>query len=369
MCCAVCCCAQTASVQQDIFQTRNVDGFVIEEKKNESNGDVVTIHYSYPKDILSGISCTPVSDGLAVSNLVNRNILGVPIEVYKTVTKPSGVISVVSGDILIFHTSNPYPKAKYSLESEIPLLPAMSYPFSPYHVVGCDLVKDFRYVLQERYNLYDDFGNLLEKQIKDKKKISYVYGYNGSYQTCVAKNAGHNQIAYSSFETNEKGNWTYADVGVVTTSTPIAGDKTYNLAGNPISRNVPIGGYTVSLWQFGTAASGVTVTGGASSTSSMVNNYPVTISGYQWTYKEWKVSNTNVVTVSGTSEIDELRLHPLNAQMETSGYIPLVGVSYSCDVAGRFNYFTYDDLGRLLVVKDLNGKIVKQMEYGIKKPE
>jgi len=72
-------CAQTSSVQEDVYQTRNAEGFVIEEKKTQSNGDVIATKYQYPKDVMAPMapSCmTSLSaEAAAVKNLIDKNIL------------------------------------------------------------------------------------------------------------------------------------------------------------------------------------------------------------------------------------------------------------------------------------------------------
>jgi YD repeat-containing protein len=64
--------------------------------------------------------------------------------------------------------------------------------------------------------------------------------------------------------------------------------------------------------------------------------------------------------------VDELRLYPQNAQMTTYTYNSLVGMSSQCDIDNRVTYYYYDSLGRLKVVKDQDGNIVKTYQYHYK---
>jgi len=285
--------------------------------------------------------------------------------VYTTVTKTGGATTVTSGQLTTYITGKPYPKELYTLEISVPLAGFASYHPAP----PCTFMKSSYYVLQEKYNLYDDYGNLLEKQIKNNRKTAFIYGYHGQYQTALVENAGYDQVAYTSFESENKGNWTYSDAAVTPSGTPaFAGNKIYAVsATNQMYRAVPYGTYIVSMWVQG--GSGPSIWGSPGSIVSPTVSYMVS----SWGYREWTVKNTTEVNIAASgvpyANIDEVRLYPANAQMATTAYIPLVGPLYTCDVSSHFNFYSYDDLGRLLLVKDNNGNIIKKMEYGIQKPE
>jgi hypothetical protein len=102
-----------------------------------------------------------------------------------------------------------------------------------------------------------------------------------------------------------------------------------------------------------------TVTG----STAVLQGKTITINGTQWTYFEHTVTGTTSVSVSGTEEIDELRLYPSTAQMTTYTYNLLEGISSECDVDNRVTYYFYDTLGRLKYLKDQDGNVVKTVEY------
>ena len=89
----------------------------------------------------------------------------------------------------------------------------------------------------------------------------------------------------------------------------------------------------------------------------------VTIKGDTWTYFEHVGSGITSATVTGSGNIDELRLYPATAQMTTYTYQPLVGMTTQCDVDNRVSYYYYDALGRLRYLKDQNGNIIKTYQY------
>lgn len=361
--------AQTSSITEKVNRTYNADNFVTQEKKDQSDGGYSAVNHQYAKDIMAGLPplsvCSPSGDAAGLQNLVNRNVIDKPVETYTTLISSSGVSVVTGAEITTYNAIPPYPKALYKIETEVPL-----GSFVPYYRVGCAVHMDSRYKLQEKYLLYDDYGNLLEKQIKTNKRISYMYNYKGQYLVATVDNASNAQIAYTSFETGTTGFWTYDNAGVNDMgSAGYAGRKAFLLApGRSLERtSLPNYKYVVSFWQKTAGATPVlSVTGSPGAYAYLFSSQAVPGG---WTYYEYRISATTSVKISGGDYIDEVRLHPIDAQMTTAAFIPLVGMQYTCDVSNHLSFYTYDDLGRLLFIKDLNGNIVKKMEYGVKQPE
>jgi hypothetical protein len=76
------------------------------------------------------------------------------------------------------------------------------------------------------------------------------------------------------------------------------------------------------------------------------------------------VTGTSSITISGTgSYIDEVRLYPETAQMTTFAYEPQIGLTAQCDANDRITYYQYDAAGRLILVKDDNGYVLKKICY------
>jgi len=57
-----------------------------------------------------------------------------------------------------------------------------------------------------------------------------------------------------------------------------------------------------------------------------------------------------------------------NAMVGTYTYSPLLGITSETDANGRTIYYEYDVFGRLKLVKDKDGKILKQYDYQFQKP-
>jgi len=58
--------------------------------------------------------------------------------------------------------------------------------------------------------------------------------------------------------------------------------------------------------------------------------------------------------------VDDLRLHPFDADMTSYTYEPLFGVSSVTDAKNNINYFEYDAMGRQTIVRDWEGNILSQ---------
>ncbi|NLR79972.1 RHS repeat protein [Chitinophaga eiseniae] len=65
-------------------------------------------------------------------------------------------------------------------------------------------------------------------------------------------------------------------------------------------------------------------------------------------------------------ELNKLRTALPAARISTYTYKVLVGVTSETDPSGKTNYYEYDSFGRLKVVKDNDGKILKQYDYKYK---
>lgn len=62
-------------------------------------------------------------------------------------------------------------------------------------------------------------------------------------------------------------------------------------------------------------------------------------------------------------ELNKLRTDLSKALVYTYSYLPFVGMTSETDPKGQVIYYVYDTYGRLILVKDQNGKILKQYKY------
>ncbi|MGD1842012.1 MAG: hypothetical protein ACFB0B_14120, partial [Thermonemataceae bacterium] len=61
--------------------------------------------------------------------------------------------------------------------------------------------------------------------------------------------------------------------------------------------------------------------------------------------------------------IDDVRLHPMEAEMTTYTYDPLIGVKSVTDPSHRTVHYLYDGLGRLIGTQDDNRHFTKTYNY------
>jgi len=235
-------------------------------------------------------------------------------------------------------------------------LPAPSTSFTGAAVSGSTISKDSRYVDESFYTF--STGN--PQQVTDRSGVpsSYVWDYVNTKPIAKVMGATVDQVAYTSFEADGNGSWTIGSPNRDPASA-ITGNQSYNLTGGACSRSglTSSSTYIVSYWS--KTGSAYLVSGSTSTKQGKT----ITINSGTWTYFEHVVTGVGSVTVSGSGNIDELRLYPATAQMTTYTYSPLIGISSQCDVGNRISYYTYDGLGRLKVIKDQDGNIIKTIDY------
>jgi hypothetical protein len=346
-------------------------GQVAAEEVTNSNGDVVTTNYVYPLDILQS-PCTTTPEAAGLSYLLSHNIYDVPIETYESVLTQNMTQPIVTkGRRYIYWDNKPYPHYLYELETASGIT-------GFYHCMldnNCAIISNPNYRLRNVYTLYDGYGNLLEEinysdlptaaipnspiPYGNSVTTSHIYSYKGAYKTADVVNAANNEIAYTSFENAAPadGFWTI-DPGYIITTDAISGNQCSVLPCVIQSQQVPVQKYIVSYWH---KNGSVTIPGTTSTkTGETVNG---------WTYVEHTVENTSLITINGSGYIDELRLYPYSAHMETYTYKPSVGISTKCDLNGRPTYYEYDVIGRLTITRDENKNILKKATYAIQKPD
>ncbi|HMO62551.1 MAG TPA: hypothetical protein PKC39_15560 [Ferruginibacter sp.] len=213
----------------------------------------------------------------------------------------------------------------------------------------------------KKFQVYDHNNNLVQETQSDGITKVYTWGYAGSYPVAETRNALLNEVAFTSFEPGTDSRWTGIQPGAIHAVTgggsSITGNHFYTLTGNPLtSEALPTGKtYTVSYWS----------SNGAYDVNGTVyrQGKTITVNNVQWTCYEHQVIVDNPISISGTGNIDELRLYPSAAQMTTFTYKPFTGLTSQCDMNNRITYFEYDSLSRLMMVKDEDGNILKKFEY------
>jgi hypothetical protein len=196
-----------------------------------------------------------------------------------------------------------------------------------------------------QYHSYDTKGNPLEVSKKNDVRITYLWNYKKTYPVAEIKNASFADVAYTGFEGDDNGNWTFNVNSIAHGG--ITGTKQYS--GTVTRQTNTAIRYSLSVWAKGTVT---------------VNSAPGTVLDTRsgWTLYQWTISNTSNVTVQGT-QIDELRLHPESAQMVSYCYNPFIGLSAKSDENNRITYYEYDGFNRLSMIRDVDRNVLKKYCY------
>lgn len=201
---------------------------------------------------------------------------------------------------------------------------------------------------------YGLLGDVTQAVKSGKDATAYLWDYANMYPVAQVLNANQSDVAYTSFEADGTGNWAIPDTTRNRTGS-LTGNRSYRLTGsNSIVKSSLNSAttYIVGYWALNDSA--VTINGSAGTKKVVLGN---------WTYREASITGITSLTVGGTGTIDELRLYPKGALMTTFTYAPLIGMTTQCDPSGKIAYYTYDGLGRLELIKDQYGNILKRYDY------
>ena len=191
----------------------------------------------------------------------------------------------------------------------------------------------------------------------DYVKMVYIWDYQSMYPVAEIVNASESEVAYTSFESDGKGNWSFSG-NVLSDPSAITGRRSYNVSNGAITKSTGLSAsvyYIVSYWTKNASAFSITGT---------QSGYPIagpTVNG--WKLFVHKLYGITSVSISGTGFIDELRLHPEKAQMNSYTFEPLIGMTTKSDANNRISYFDYDAVGRLKIIRDQNLNVRKVFCY------
>ncbi len=160
----------------------------------KSDGSLSKEQFTYPKEYAAG--------NAAIDNLVNKNIVSVPIETVKLKVQPAGNVSITGGTLANYYPTGGGLLQSISLLEINAAIPLSSFKFSsapsgqlPTSLNASIFAADTRYQSSVLFNRYDAHGNVTEKQKVSHPKEVYLWGYNGVYP--VAKVVGSDYTTVS----------------------------------------------------------------------------------------------------------------------------------------------------------------------------
>jgi YD repeat-containing protein len=288
-----------------------------------SDGKEVMVKNFYPQDlVLSG------EEEDARQALIAKNILSPSLE--QQIVKAGNPISKSKASFSVFPNGLVLPRSYFTQMGNGPLEKRVEFLS------------------------YNNKGKLLQQAKEADVKQSYIYDYGESLPIAQVVNASLNEIAYSSFEADGKGNWEFAGSSRPDVSSP-TGNRCYSLASGELSKTglTPSKVYKVSYWLKGPSAAYIP--------NSLTIIQGATKNG--WTFFEHSFTGQYTVIISGIDDIDEVRLYPEETNMITYTYDPIIGITSATDENNVSTYYQYDAFGRLSLMKDDKGNILKKYDY------
>jgi YD repeat-containing protein len=200
---------------------------------------------------------------------------------------------------------------------------------------------------------YDLVGNPIELAKENDNRISYIWGYNQMLPLAEIVNATYGEgVAYTSFETDDKGGWSFED-SPLTDGSELVGVRSFKGGRIDYDGSLDIHQeYIITFWGLG------------SDPATINGNYGIKLMHIgDWSLYKYVLSGSSSVTIVADNNIDELRLYPKGAFMKTFLYNPEVGITASLDYNNAFQKYEYDEFNRLIRIRDMDNNIIKQFEY------
>ncbi|WP_170117548.1 RHS repeat domain-containing protein [Chitinophaga ginsengisoli] len=313
-----------------------------------SNGDITEKRIYYPYDYnIAG----------PLSQMKSNNIIDVPVSSETWILKAGSQQLMVGAQIMDYQqiTNGDFkPVNVYNLVTDKPIDQSIVGQFDATKLKWKD--EYFKTDISYSYNSNGDLSQIVEYGtagcvLKDDRSESVI---------ATVKNAGLNDIAYSSFEDGALGNWQLSSSApsmIMTDADAPTGKKVLLLSSSStLSRSglTQTKEYILSYWYKGGA---VNISGGTVTSSVSVK----TVNG--WTLNVLRVRSANSLTITGSAYVDELRLYPADAKMVTRCHNELMKVVTETAADNNSVYYEYDELGRLKATRDADKNIRGFYEY------
>jgi hypothetical protein len=186
-------------------------------------------------------------------------------------------------------------------------------------------------VTSVQFHEYDLYGNPVIVSKQNDTQKTYVWNSDTQFIEAEITNASSSQVYINTFESFE-GTSAFGDCHTGQKSRVNGFTKQLN--------NIPNGNYIVSYWSK---------------------------SGTVWTLiRQDVVVNSSTYTINLSGQIDDIRFYPKTATVATYTYDPLAGVTSVTDINNLATHYVYDNFGRLKLIKDSDGNIIRQLDYHYK---
>lgn len=312
---------------------------VTKVESTNSRGEMLESRIKYPGGSITGPLSTDAAQ--ALESLNSRHVLNKVIEKIEL----DGSQRVLSAQRVNYTLENnkPFPKDIY-----------FSKATAPFGLAELGSKYENRASYQ-----YNDAGDLISYSKVNDAVESFIWSTDHRYVIADANSSSDGVLAYTSFEGGlNEGHWIFGN-GVNTDSK--TGKRSHDLSTSNISIEglQPSTEYVVAFW----------AKGGVPNVTGVVLSTDDPSPGNDgWRFFRKIISGTSQVIISsgGVLLIDELRLHPSEARMSTYTFDPLIGMTSATDPNNITTYYEYDTLGRLTLIKDNKGNILRHFKYHYK---
>lgn len=207
-----------------------------------------------------------------------------------------------------------------------------------------------------------------ERKVYKNNLLAEVWGNNDAVVSAVKYdfttglpsasivNATEAEVSYTSFESDNQDGWSYNQAAGVSYNLQAAtgkyvyalsSDKPLNRSGINAQKE-----YRLTIWCSG----GDIQVNGANGTKLFEVN--------TWKLYQFIIKNTTSITITGNSNIDEVRLLPSAARMRTTCFDNQTFLKISdCDANNKIQYYEYDIWGRTTLIRDESKNIIKRYCY------
>lgn len=316
---------------------------VVSTKITKSDGSNMVTLKTYPFHLPATSGST--GNALGVYMLNQKNVLSSPIEEITYLESSTSTDQrVVSGHVTSYrqsedNASHVVVDTLYFFESKIPVDKANVSQVT-INSGSSGLSMNQNYKPRIAMVKYDAFGNLKQVNKIGDHDLSYLYGYGNTLPVAEVKNAPLGDVFYMGFEHLPVSS-TIEDVEInLNAMTAKAGTQYYK--GDYVLEFAPANvsrAYVVEYWY---------------------------LEGSVWKFKTTTYTSPSATLSDGTA-IDEVRVRPVDAEITTYTYSPMIGLTSINPPNNVIAYYEYDAFGRLQVLRDQHKNILKHFRYNYKR--
>lgn len=361
-------------------------GLLKSEMTKQSDGNILRTEYRYPKDVnnYDGPQPTdPTTRAIVSMSGPVRNMLNYPIEILKY--NNGELVGARINTYQFFSPGNVGPSLYQSYELDISSS-ISNYKIASFYPPSVPFAKldfDTRFKLRTVYDKYDEFGNVLQFHKDGDIVNSYAYDYNCRLPVAHVINAPSGSWSFYSVDASDF-NGVWQEGASIVEFPENAAIKVGKLSGGNychIDRIIPSSGLKPNTRYFveiiarvegylPKAGLKLNINGEWPSAVFVGNNQFQTLrveisTGNQPT--DLLVSARNnidaITTTEGSIYILGYRIYPIDAQITSYTWKPGVGVTSQTDHMGLTTTYEYDGLGRLIRVRDSEGKVIQEHRY------